>query len=876
MNREQILSVLYDLSLTIGGETSLSGLLKKTLQRLLFHTSFPTGIVLAMPLDSEFGMSATVDSVIGDYRLAECLGNRFNLPEGLLGSRVELLDDVALLRSLSLDQVYTHCLRLPLDRHYTILLLSLAPPASELPLTQIFQPVLANLAKAIVLCRNNERINRAMANDRDDARAELAVALAQSERERTFLDSLYEAIPDLVWVKDPEGVYLSCNPPFSRLYNASAQDIVGRTDYDFVDRELANFFRANDRAAAAAGGPTLNEEWLTFGDNGYRGLFETIKTPMRDREGHLIGILGIAREITERLRVEEALRASEAELAQHRRHLEILVADRTHDLEQANARLAQTQFAMDRVGLGIHWVDATGCLIYVNHVAAEMLGYSVDEMLKMTVADIAPRFAGGRFFYLMADTRQAGRASYDTELCHRDGHRIPVRINVYYRAETAAEPARYITFISDISEQKRAEQALCEAKEQAESATRAKSSFLANMSHEIRTPMNAILGSVYLMRRGGGEAARSEPLNRIEASGQHLLSIIDDILDLSKIEAGKLELEEAPLTLVELMNEVAEMLSGRTREKHLSLRVEALGLPECVLGDATRLRQALLNYANNAVKFTATGSIQLSGKVIEEDERGVLVRLEVRDTGIGIEAEVLKRLFTPFQQADQSTTRNFGGTGLDERLREPCGRSQPLLQVVENASVPVLREEPGPQATHEARAPLDPQLEERVDDRRLRLLPQQRCEPVELAHRRTRQAGRHRAVRDARPHDAHRRLRVDLSTLRPELRTGGHHRGGHPGDVAGSTLAQRRSVVANPRVGVDALLRHLAAAHRLDGDRHASGRSLGGHAVDGRHELTELRTRRLVQDVGKPHQRLTGSRDPGASLLESQRLHVHG
>ena len=664
MNREQIFSVLYDLSLTIGGETSLSGLLKKTLQRLLFHTSFPTGIVLAMPLDSEFGMSATVDSVIGDYRLAECLGNRFNLPEGLLGSRVELLDDVALLRSLSLDQVYTHCLRLPLDRHYTILLLSLAPPASELPLTQIFQPVLANLAKAIVLCRNNERINRAMANDRDDARAELAVALAQSERERTFLDSLYEAIPDLVWVKDPEGVYLSCNPPFSRLYNASAQDIVGRTDYDFVDRELANFFRANDRAAAAAGGPTLNEEWLTFGDNGYRGLFETIKTPMRDREGHLIGILGIAREITERLRVEEALRASEAELAQHRRHLEILVADRTHDLEQANARLAQTQFAMDRVGLGIHWVDATGCLIYVNHVAAEMLGYSVDEMLKMTVADIAPRFAGGRFFYLMADTRQAGRASYDTELCHRDGHRIPVRINVYYRAETAAEPARYITFISDISEQKRAEQALCEAKEQAESATRAKSSFLANMSHEIRTPMNAILGSVYLMRRGGGEAARSEPLNRIEASGQHLLSIIDDILDLSKIEAGKLELEEAPLTLVELMNEVAEMLSGRTREKHLSLRVEALGLPECVLGDATRLRQALLNYANNAVKFTATGSIQLSGKVIEEDERGVLVRLEVRDTGIGIEAEVLKRLFTPFQQADQSTTRNFGGTGL--------------------------------------------------------------------------------------------------------------------------------------------------------------------------------------------------------------------
>lgn len=664
MNREQILSVLYDLSLTIGGETSLDGLLRKFLQRLLFHTSFPAGVVLTMPQSSEFGISALLDSVIGDYRLAERRGSRLNLPEGLLEPRVELLDDVGLLRPLSFDRAYTHCLRLPLDRQFTILLLSPAPPESHLPLTQVFQPVLANVAKAIILCRNNERLNQALANDRDDARAELGVALAQSERERAFLDSLYEAIPDLVWVKDPEGVYLSCNPTFSRLYNATEHDIVGRTDYDFVDRDLANFFRANDRAAAAAGGPTLNEEWLTFGDNGYRGLFETIKTPMCDRDGHLIGILGISREITERRRVEEALRASEAELEQHRRHLEVLVAERTQALEQANARLEQTHFAMDRVGLGIHWVDADGRFIYVNHVAAEMLGYSVEEMLKMSVADIDPGFAKSGFDEATAGIRQLGRASFDTEQQHRDGHLIPVRISAYYRPETTSEPARYITFASDISEQKRAEGELREAKEQAESATRAKSSFLANMSHEIRTPMNAILGSVYLMRRAGGDAARSEPLNRIEASSQHLLAIIDDILDLSKIEAGKLALEEAPVSLAGLMNEVAEMLSGRTREKNLNVYIESAGLPECVLGDATRLRQALLNYANNAVKFTSVGSIRLCGSVLEENATNVLVRLAVQDTGIGIETEALDRLFTPFQQADESTTRKFGGTGL--------------------------------------------------------------------------------------------------------------------------------------------------------------------------------------------------------------------
>ena len=664
MNREQILSVLYDLSLTIGGELGLDSLLKKTLQRLLFHTSFPAGVVLAAPSTTEFGMSAILEASIGDYLLAERHGTRFNLPSGLLSGKVRMLDDPVLLRPLSLDQAYTHCLHLPVDERYAILLLSPAAPSADLPLTQIFQPVLANLAKAIILCRNNERLTQALADDRDDARAELAVALAQSERERAFLDSLYDAIPDLAWVKDPNGVYLSCNPTFSRLYNASEYDIVGRTDDDFVSHELAEFFRANDRAAAAAGGPTVNEEWLTFADNGYRGLFETIKTPMRDKDGYLIGVLGVSREITERRRIEEALRQSEAELEQHRRHLEVMVAERTRDLAQANARLEQTQFAMDRVGLGIHWVDADGHFVYVNHVAAEILGYTVDELLLLGVPDIDPAFTQGGFAEATAEMRQTGSGSLDTWNRHRDGHLIPVHLNVYFRPETASEPARFITFVSDISERKRVEQELREAKDQAESATKAKSAFLANMSHEIRTPMNAILGSVYLMRRGGVDDSLSVPLNRIEASGQHLLAIIDDILDLSKIEAGKLVLEEAPIMLPRLMNEVAEMLAGRAREKNLALRVESAVLPGSLLGDATRLRQALLNYANNAIKFTENGKISLSCKVLEDNGDSVRVRLEVSDTGIGIEPEALARLFSPFEQADTSTTRKYGGTGL--------------------------------------------------------------------------------------------------------------------------------------------------------------------------------------------------------------------
>jgi PAS domain S-box-containing protein len=565
-----------------------------------------------------------------------------------------------LLGKLSLDQNYTHCLRLPIDAHASILLLALAPPDNALPLTQIFQPVLANLAKAVTLCRNNERLTRALAADRDDARAELAVALAQSERERAFLDSLYSAIPDLVWVKDPNGVYLSCNPTFSRLFNASEYEIVGRVDEDFVSREQAEIFRHSDRAAILAGGPSINDEWLTFADNGYRGLFETIKTPMRGHDGLLIGILGISREITERRRIEEALRTSEAELARHRLHLEALVAERTRDLAAANARLEQTEFAMDRVGIGIHWIDCdSGRLLYVNRAAAEMLGYSQEEMLAFRIGDFDPNFTGAT-----AALREQHSHSFDSVNRRRDGRLLPVNVNLFYRPASAGEPARFIAFVRDVSERQQIERQLREAKEIAESATRAKSSFLANMSHEIRTPMNAILGTAHLLRRTPLSAEQLGQLARIESAGQHLLAVINDILDLSKIEAGRFTLEEAPLALDSLMFEVAQMLSVVAKAKGLEVRIDVGGMPHCLLGDATRLKQALLNYANNAVKFTEQGEICLRAQLLEENAASVLVRLEVSDTGIGIEPAVLARLFTPFEQADTSTSRKYGGTGL--------------------------------------------------------------------------------------------------------------------------------------------------------------------------------------------------------------------
>ncbi|MBT9597234.1 MAG: transporter substrate-binding domain-containing protein [Vitreoscilla sp.] len=209
-----------------------------------------------------------------------------------------------------------------------------------------------------------------------------------------------------------------------------------------------------------------------------------------------------------------------------------------------------------------------------------------------------------------------------------------------------------------------ANRALEGARDLAEAAARTKSAFLANMSHEIRTPMNAVLGTVHLMRRAGVTPGQGLQLDTILASANHLLGIIDDILDLSKIEAGKFVMEESPVELDQLPARVAAMVTDRATEKGLRLIVDAEPQPGTLLGDTTRLTQALLNYASNAIKFTERGQVTLRLRREHEDAGHAWVRFEVEDTGIGIAPEVATRLFESFEQADSSITRQYGGTGL--------------------------------------------------------------------------------------------------------------------------------------------------------------------------------------------------------------------
>lgn len=224
------------------------------------------------------------------------------------------------------------------------------------------------------------------------------------------------------------------------------------------------------------------------------------------------------------------------------------------------------------------------------------------------------------------------------------------------------ELERYRLHLEDLVALRNSE--LAEALEQAQQANHAKSAFLANMSHEIRTPMNTILGMTHLLKHDSPTPKQLARLDTINKAATHLLAIISDVLDLSKIEAGKFHLDLHDFSLGDVLRSVEHLVIDQIDNKHLRFSASSDKVPYILNGDVTRLTQVLLNYLSNAIKFTERGEITLHCLLLEERPNDVLLRFEVQDTGIGVTTEQLSRLFQNFEQADSSTTRRFGGTGL--------------------------------------------------------------------------------------------------------------------------------------------------------------------------------------------------------------------
>ena len=381
----------------------------------------------------------------------------------------------------------------------------------------VFQIPVASGGAPIFVCMDIDITARRVAEE----------GLAEFNRDfETFLNQT----SDFVYFKDANGGFRFCSQTMANITgHVHWRDMIGKHDRDVFPAETARLYEEQEYALFAEGKPLIDLIEPYYDDQGRLCQVQTNKWPLFDEQRRVVGLFGISRDITERVRHHE-------ELSQHRERLEQQVVERTAELAQA--------------------------------------------------------------------------------------------------------------------------------KEAAEAASVAKSAFLANMSHEIRTPLNAITGMAHLIRRAGLAPEQMARLDRLELASGHLLQIINAILDLSKIEAGKFALDEVPVDIPKLLENVATILGERAQAKHLALEIDCAGVPTPLLGDSVRLQQAVLNYATNAVKFTEIGRVVLRARVLAEDTASVLLRLEVEDNGIGIAAEHLPRLFAAFEQADNSITRKYGGTGL--------------------------------------------------------------------------------------------------------------------------------------------------------------------------------------------------------------------
>lgn len=332
------------------------------------------------------------------------------------------------------------------------------------------------------------------------------------------------------------------------------------------------------------------------------------------------------------------------------------------------------------------WVGPDGDYRYVSPACERITGYQASEFMSdpdlmariihpEDRARVAPHFTdmhelsgNGSACLEFRIVSRSGEERWVEHICHTvlraDGTYLGRRAtnrDITERKLNDLELASYREDLEGLVVKRTHE--LAQARDAAEAASRAKSMFLANMSHEIRTPMNAILGLSHLMRNGA-TVEQQDRLDKIEAAGRHLLSIINDILDISKIEAGKLELEQSDFALSSVLDHVRSLIADEAQGKGLAVVVDDNSVPTWLRGDATRLRQALLNFASNAIKFSTRGTIRLAARLLSEDAAGLLVRFEVSDEGIGVPQEKLARLFHAFTQVDTSTTRKYGGTGL--------------------------------------------------------------------------------------------------------------------------------------------------------------------------------------------------------------------
>jgi two-component system, sensor histidine kinase and response regulator len=469
------------------------------------------------------------------------------------------------------------------------------------------------------------------------------------------------------------------NEAFTRETGFARHEVLGRLP-DILDLRNAGVARVDAILTQLRAGRSWEGEFTHQRRDGAT-LTDLVRiSPIRQADGRATHYLCVHSDITELKRVG-------AELERHRQQLEALVADRTRELGEANEARADTErfartIAENMPGIVSYWDHEERCR-YANAGYLAWLRLGADAVLGHTLAEVVGRETYAQIEDKVRGVLAGAPQQFERALEQPDGECLWLWSN-YIPDRRGDDVGGFFMMAADITATKRSEQRLRElndelvrARDEALEASRAKSAFLANMSHEIRTPMNAIIGLTHLLQGEQQEPRQRDRLEKVSGAAHHLLGVINDILDLSKIESGKLTLEQRDFVLDEILAGVSGLVAERVQEKALALAVDAAGVPQALRGDPTRLSQALLNLLGNAVKFTERGVIAIEVAVLERAGDSALVRFTVTDSGIGIAPAKLADLFQPFEQTDSSTTRRFGGTGLGlaitRRLAEAMG-----------------------------------------------------------------------------------------------------------------------------------------------------------------------------------------------------------
>jgi PAS domain S-box-containing protein len=494
--------------------------------------------------------------------------------------------------------------------------------------------------------------------------------LRASQARHQLLSCLLDYIPDRIYFKDKDGAFILVSRSEAEYLGAvNPGEVIGKTDFDFFEAPLAQASLDDERSLMQTGDSVTGKEEKKLLLDGRTGWALVDKIPLRDAEGAIIGTCGISKDITRLKEAEEALQRANDTLAAQKAELECTMALREqaerellaakHEAEEASKGLGPFfQVALDM--LCIAGMD--GYFKRINPAFCSTLGYSEEELLLKPFTEFVHPEDQAKTAAVMVDLGSGKNVvNFVNRYQHHDGHYLWIE----WTAAPNSDGSEIYAAARNITSRIQIEAELTEARQAAEAANRAKSSFLANMSHEIRTPMNGVIGVTELLLNTEMTADQRGYLSLVRQSADSLMTVLNDILDFSKIEAGKMELERYEFDLRDSIGDTLQSLAVRSAEKGIELAYQVRAdVPDCLVGDLTRLRQIIINLVGNAIKFTAQGEIVVEIEVETLTKDQVVLHVAVRDTGIGIAKEKQEDVFESFTQAEGSTTRRFGGSGL--------------------------------------------------------------------------------------------------------------------------------------------------------------------------------------------------------------------